>query len=574
MRILLLCDDWSGHANTIHDHINAFRRLSRHDVRTFNPVGMRDSIALDLEEFDAVVIHYSIIVSHQRYLSEPFREKLRRYRGLKAQYIQDEYRWVDRITAAMRDLGIGVLFTLVDEPSASIIYDARLPGVRRVHTLTGYVPDELARRPWRPLHERTIDVGYRGRDIPYWIGRLSREKVDVGRGFLDRAPRYGLKVDIAWGEKDRIYGEQWIDFVSSCRATLCSESGASITDFDGSAERGVVEYLKSHPGADFEEVHRAVLAPYEGNAPMAVVSPRVFEAAALGTALVMFPGRYSGTVQPDEHYIPLEKDFSNMDQVVEKLRDDAFIAALTERAADHLVRSARWSFREMIRQFDQVMDEEARPSARRRATSLGHTLAVVERMVRVPPPTVRVMRAVVGAAGAVRGRQFARRGEIESGALLVKGGMAVRAVLGDPALRALYRTGRRLGYSRSALLAELLELSLMLRAASGQLPSRERFEVASVFDSARGALDVVSVPVGSGHLASVAGEPVESVEWDHSAFGGIVELVRPAVSVGVGTNGVRKYEMLARAGKRDPQLLRRVLAPVMGSQARETVPVA
>jgi len=156
----------------------------------------------------------------------------------------------------------------------------------------------------------------------------------------------------------------------------------------------------------------------------------------------------------------------------------------------------------------------------------------------------------------------------------VKAGMAVRAVLGDPELRSVYRTGRRLGYSRAALLVELLELSLMLRAARGDLPSRERFELSSAFDAARGVLRVVSVPVGSGSRAGVAGEQVDSIEWDHSAFGGIVELVRPAVSVGIGSNGVRKFELMAQAGKRDPQLLRRVLAPVMGSPARVSIPVA
>src|SRR5207249_11935425 len=114
-----------------------------------------------------------------------------------------------------------------------------------------------------------------------------------------------------------------------------------------------------------------------------------------------------------------------------------------------------------------------------------HGLALAERKVRVPPPTVRLMRALVGVAAAARGRQFARRGEIESGALLVKGGLAVRAAWSDPTLRPIYREGRHMGYSRAALLVELLELSLMQRAARGQLPSRERFELTLEFDAAR-----------------------------------------------------------------------------------------
>ena len=52
--ILLFCDDNPSHADTILQHIGAFKRWSRHTVRTFNPRGLKDSKHLDLEEFDAV----------------------------------------------------------------------------------------------------------------------------------------------------------------------------------------------------------------------------------------------------------------------------------------------------------------------------------------------------------------------------------------------------------------------------------------------------------------------------------------------------------------------------------------
>jgi hypothetical protein len=206
----LLCDDRRGHANTVLDHIDAFRRFSRHEVRTFNPKMMKSSVALDLDEFDVVVVHYSVILSDPIYISPHFVDRLRRFRGLKVQFIQDDYRWVDRATAAAREIGLNVLFTVAPEPAAGRLYDARLPGVRRVQTLTGYVPDNLRNLRLKPLSERTIDVGYRARDLPYWLGRLSREKAWIGQRFLELAPRYGLHCDIAWREHDRIYGDQWI----------------------------------------------------------------------------------------------------------------------------------------------------------------------------------------------------------------------------------------------------------------------------------------------------------------------------------------------------------------------------
>jgi hypothetical protein len=51
----------------------------------------------------------------------------------------------------------------------------------------------------------------------------------------------------------------------------------------------------------------------------------------------MFPGEYSGIVEPWRHYVPLEKDFSNMAEVAARLRDDRFVTELTERAHADLV---------------------------------------------------------------------------------------------------------------------------------------------------------------------------------------------------------------------------------------------
>src|SRR5690348_3197489 len=98
LKVLILCHMWPGNANTIRDHIEAFGRYSRHHIRTFDPVGMSQSRLLDLDEFDVVVVHYSLVLSLSTSVSVPFREKLARYRGLKVQFIQDEYRWVDRAT--------------------------------------------------------------------------------------------------------------------------------------------------------------------------------------------------------------------------------------------------------------------------------------------------------------------------------------------------------------------------------------------------------------------------------------------------------------------------------------------
>ena len=575
-RILLLCDDRRGHANTVLDHIDAFRRFSRHQVRTFNPKSMRSSVALDFEDFDVVVIHYSVVPSNPVFISPAFKERLQAFRGLKVEFIQDDYRWVDRAAAAAREIGVDILFTVAPEPAAGRLYDQRLPGVRRVQTLTGYVPEALIGRPIKPLAERTVEVGYRARDLPYWYGTFSREKAWIGRRFLELAPEYGLRCDIALGEHDRIYGDRWVEFLSNCRATLGSESGASIADFDGGAESAVRAYLREHPAAAFEEVHEAVLLPYEGNVTVSVVSPRVFEAASLGTAMIMFPGRYSGVVAAGEHYISLAKDFSNMAEVVEKLRDDALVGAMTARAYADLIQSGRWSYKTFIAQFDDVIDQEAR-TMRGPARATRWRLARAERSLRVPGLRVRTAQGFQALWTRVFGGDPSMRFPIEYDSQIQKALFALRIVLAESDLRALLRAGRRARMPLDRLLREIMELSLLRRAASGRLQGRPAFAIEAHHDAARKALCFVSVPAGrpetgAGLAAGVASSvvspgEVEVIEWDHRALGGSIELERPAMSVGIGFKGLESFSLLVRIGREDPSLLERALGPALDGAA-------
>src|SRR5271154_2527074 len=136
LSILLLADDQKGHPNTIHEHIQAFRRYSRHRVELFNPRGLSDSRFLDLDAFDAVVIHYSIVVIWDDYLSPAFRRRIASFDGLKIQFLQDEYRFVDEVTAEMRAMGIDVLYSVVPQEEWPAIYGERLPSTELLFTLT------------------------------------------------------------------------------------------------------------------------------------------------------------------------------------------------------------------------------------------------------------------------------------------------------------------------------------------------------------------------------------------------------------------------------------------------------
>ena len=358
--ILLLCDYREDGAATVRQHIDSLIECSRHRIRKVSIFGDLPP-RLDLNHFDAVIVHYSLIACHDSYVSSRARKALAGFRGLKAIFIQDEYRFVDATIEAMRQIGIDVLFTCVPEREIEKVYPAgRLPGVTKVNVLTGYVPEHLLELDVEPYERRRIDVGYRARKVPAWLGELGREKYEIGRVFRDQAASDGLTLDISFREEDRLYGENWTEFVRSCKAMLGVESGASVFDFTGDVQKRVEAHERRNPGVEFRILKELYFSDLEGKIALNQISPRCFEAAALRTLLVMYEGEYSGRMQAWRHYVPLRKDHSNHAEVVAVLKDAARAREIIERAYREVACNPDNAFRAFVAKFDEVISAEFR----------------------------------------------------------------------------------------------------------------------------------------------------------------------------------------------------------------------
>jgi hypothetical protein len=69
------------------------------------------------------------------------------------------------------------------------------------------------------------------------------------------------------------------------------------------------------------------------------VSSRHFEAIGTETCQILFPGRYNDLLVADEHYLCVQTDFSNVDDVLGRFRDDSLrsqiVRAAREWALEH-----------------------------------------------------------------------------------------------------------------------------------------------------------------------------------------------------------------------------------------------
>lgn len=343
-KVLVLYDATQTFTNTVLEHLQCLAELPGSTVY-FCHARPDTSLPLPLTAFDCVIVHYSVRIAFEM-LSPSDAWHLHGFDGLKCLFIQDEYDHTETARRWITRLGLHVVFTCVPPAHHDQIYPSRrFPGVTFATNLTGYVPgllDELP--PPKPLSERPIAIGYRGRQLPFWYGELAREKWVIGQRMREVCEERGVVADIAWDERARIYGDAWYEFLGSCRATLGTESGSNVFDDEGKIRKAIARHQRRHPQASFEEVQATYLAGVEQPGLMNQVSPKIFEAIALRTALILFEGRYSGVVEAGRHYLPLRKDFSNVDEVLATLADDRVIQEMTDRAYDEVIASGRYSY--------------------------------------------------------------------------------------------------------------------------------------------------------------------------------------------------------------------------------------
>jgi hypothetical protein len=373
LRILLACNYDPANAATVCDHINAFARYSRHEIRVLSRVGeIFDGVKL--ETFDAVVIHYSLFLAIEAFVGPRSRRALAAFRGAKAVFIQDEYRFVNATLEALEACGVDLVFTCLGPAEAEQIYGK---ASKAAHPAG-------ADRLRAPMADA---LPARSAGGPQDHGRLSRPDLSglawrAGpREDPDRQAVQARRQAVRHLDRHRLVGTQ-----PALRPRL-GEVHSRLPGRAGRRERGQRLRLRRRGGRPHRKLRRPGRAPppdprpgpkalvrdaarpvlrrAEDQIDIAQISPRVFEAIALRTLIIAYPGRYSGVLEPWRHYVPLDKDHGNMAEVAAVLRDPERVAEIITNAYAEIALNPAYGYGAMIEVFDERIAEAAagRPRA-------------------------------------------------------------------------------------------------------------------------------------------------------------------------------------------------------------------
>jgi hypothetical protein len=352
-KILLLAGTRFYFIGTVRDHLDAFKKYSAYDFDIASPKYAEKNINLD--DYDGVLIHYSTRLDITSEFSNNFRQKIAQFEGVKIAFLQDEYRNIDQTISALKSANIHILYSVVGESVVDIIYK-NLKNVKKIVTLTGFCPDYLKDLTPIPYEKRPIDVSYRARKLPYWLGELSQKKWRMGKVFKEKTKDQSIKTDIAYDEGKRIYGKKWITFLKKSKAVLGSESTISVCDFTGAIQKKVDAYTSKCPHASFEEVRDRFFKNEDGKIIINVISPRIFEYAGCRTLMILSKGYYSGILTPWKHYVPFEEDGSNIEEILDILNHPSKAQKIIDQAYLDLIEGDAWSYQSFIKSFDTVLN--------------------------------------------------------------------------------------------------------------------------------------------------------------------------------------------------------------------------
>jgi hypothetical protein len=353
MKILVLFRNVAEKRKTMDDHLYSFKRYVEGVEFYYCEFFIKLPSFLKLIKWDGIILHYTLLAS--RWDKEIWQlpvdnlAAIGELSGFKVAMPQDEYAEVTELQRLFKRCKIDTVFTCLYPIDYDKIYPLDKTGLKyRFTTYTGFVDEatqSIIQKLSAEIETRDIDIGYRARNVPYWLGGHGQIKRLIAIQTLKAPNEHQLKLDISIDPKDVFYGDNWVRFLLRSRCVLGCLGGASLYDPDGTIRKKVDAYLQMNPDATFEETEAKCFQGKDYSLSLFALSPRHFECAMTKTCQILIEGDYQGIFIPGRHYIELKKDFSNLKQVFEKASDAKYCEEIAENAYREIAMSEKYTYK-------------------------------------------------------------------------------------------------------------------------------------------------------------------------------------------------------------------------------------
>lgn len=313
-----------------------FTRDSRLDVISIDALAPIPS-GLESVSFDLIVLSPTFLAArYSRDLLDSTQRKfafIESSTALKVALPQDDYDCSSILDDWVTDWDVDLTYTICPH-NWKLLYPRYCQTGRLRLGFTGYILENQVRSlaSTKSWVNRSIDVSYRTAQLPPNFGALGYLKTHIVNILKQELPtNHNLELDLSTRSEDRITGRLWHSFLENSRFVLVSPSGSSLIDPYGDLRQATHSASVKHLTPD--EFLSAVSQLRYLRCKNTMVSPRNIEACLLGTVQVAISDDYSGILQANDHYIPLESS----SDLISRLRDEFEWNLIRDRARDAIL---------------------------------------------------------------------------------------------------------------------------------------------------------------------------------------------------------------------------------------------
>lgn len=316
-------DDWQ----------DAFTNESIFDIETCNLATKKWLLYIPkIAKFDLIIFLHS---SNSNSIAiHPWLAKSLNYRkGKVVFFVGNEYKLIPEKITLIKKISADFIVSQLPQDTAEWLYEDC--EFSKIISLPHALNAEVFKSKIKIDHRR-IDIGVRAYEYPWYLG--DRERMEIFGKFQNET-RHELNLDIELNPQKRFDRSNWSEFLNTCKGTVSTEAGTSYLERTDQIRKKVNSHMNKFPDSSFEEIFEIFFKNYENSVSGKCISPRHFDAIGTKTCQIMFKGRFNDILQPDKHYISLNRDFSNYDDVVGRFKDLEFCSKMVDETHEYIMDS-------------------------------------------------------------------------------------------------------------------------------------------------------------------------------------------------------------------------------------------
>jgi hypothetical protein len=352
MNILIIYHSSRGaqpNINSIKEHLYSFKNYSRNNCYYWNCLWPIPKAIMDIR-LDCIILHTTFLCLRYAKKIDELMELTASINDYDVPVVaipQDEYDrnlLLNQWLSSIKNLSL-VCTNFISKKQ--ILYRDLPKNVEFIDVFTSYIDDHLLEVVDANSSKitKTFDVGYRANKYGYWFGYIGHIKIKLAEVFSGLSKSNpDLKIDVDVTGNSILKSDDWIFFLMRARCILGCESGSSI----------LIESSTDYSGKD---------SCSEDKYKFYTISGRHFEAAVTKTCQILFDGEYEGILKPWIHYIPIYKDFSNIDEVLIKIRDTKYCDEIANRAFKDITENESYRYKFFVEKILKSVRRKSDKSA-------------------------------------------------------------------------------------------------------------------------------------------------------------------------------------------------------------------